>query len=149
MSSVRNSAKAIIIEDGHILVVKYAATDGFVYCLPGGGQQNGEPLTNALKRECLEEISSAVDVGELLFIREYIGHHYDRPGYHQVELMFHCTLQDGYECINGHETDIGQIGVEWLPIDRLDQYRLYPKAIIPLLMNEQYYHEPVYLGDVE
>lgn len=149
MNSVRNSAKAIIIEDGCILVVKYAATDGFVYCLPGGGQQNGEPLINTLKRECLEEISAAVDVGELFYIREYIGHHYGRPGFHQVELMFHCILQERYECINGHETDIGQIDVEWLPIDRLDQYRLYPNAIILLLMNKQDTHKLVYLGDVE
>ncbi|MHB1456001.1 MAG: NUDIX domain-containing protein [Armatimonadota bacterium] len=149
MRPIRNSAKAIVIRDGHLLAIRHIAADGFIYGLPGGGQENRETLVDALKRECLEEISSGVDVGYLLFIREYIGDRYGNPGFHQVEFMFSCTLQDGAECVNGSEPDPTQLEIEWLPIVHLDQYNLYPKAIISLLMNEQDKRIPVYLGDVD
>lgn len=147
MRPIRNSAKAIIIEGNRLLTLKCIDGDTIFYQLPGGGQQNSESLVNTLKRECLEEISSAVDVGDLMFIREYIGGKHG-PDWHQVEFMFACTLADSAECVNGFEPDTTQLSVEWLPVEQLDRYNLYPKAIIPLLMNEQNEHT-VYLGDVD
>lgn len=148
MRPIRNSAKAIIIKDKHLLTLKCIIEGDIFFQLPGGGQQNSETLVNALRRECIEEIASDVNVGDLVFIREYIG---GRNGtdWHQVEFMFSCILQDGTECVDGSEPDTTQIGIEWLPIEWLDQYNLYPKAIIPLLMNGQDEHTPVYLGNVD
>ena len=148
MRPIRNSAKAVIIVDHRLLTLKCIDGDTIFYQLPGGGQQNSETLVNALKRECLEEISSAVDVGDLMFIREYIGGKHG-PDWHQVEFMFACTLQDGVKCVNGFEPDTTQLSVEWLPITQLDQYNLHPKAITLLFMNGHGQNTPVYLGDVD
>ena len=124
---IRNSAKAIIVRNNQLLALKCIDRDTIFYQLPGGGQENGETLTDALKRECIEEISAEVEVGDLLFIREYIGGKHG-PGWHQVEFMFSCTLLDDMECTNGTEPDKAQIAIEWLPLERLDQYQLYPNA---------------------
>jgi ADP-ribose pyrophosphatase YjhB (NUDIX family) len=44
---------------------------GYWYCLPGGGQNPGENLREAVVRECQEEIGVVVTVAEILFIRDY------------------------------------------------------------------------------
>ena len=53
-------------------------------------------IINALKRECLEEIGSSVEMIKLRFIREYIGKNHqfasEDSNVHQVELMFECRL---------------------------------------------------------
>jgi len=53
---VRLSVKAIIVREGRLLVLKCRDQQGFWYVLPGGGQQVGETLDQALRRECLEEL---------------------------------------------------------------------------------------------
>ena len=49
--SVRNSAKAILLHDGKILVNRCVSRFGEYYALPGGGQKSGETLIEAVKRE--------------------------------------------------------------------------------------------------
>ena len=66
---IRNSAKAIIIVDNKLLVNKMNDGEMF-YLLPGGGQNPGELLSDALERECIEELRYHIRVNELLFVRE-------------------------------------------------------------------------------
>lgn len=154
MKPIRNSAKAIVIEDGKLLCTKNSDHLGVYYLLPGGGQNPGENLAEALKRECQEEISSEIEVHDLRYVRDYISNNHDyefadeNPGFHQVELMFRCSLVDGEEPATGETPDGHQIGVEWLPLDRLSEYRLYPKALIPYLMKHEDMSSIVYIGDV-
>lgn len=75
--NIRNSVKAIIIKDNKILTMKGKDDDGFYYLLPGGGQNHGETMVEALKRECLEEIGCNVEVLHLQIIREYIGKNHE------------------------------------------------------------------------
>jgi len=153
MRPVRTSAKAIILHDGKLLVLKFRDEGGFWFQLPGGGQEPGETLPEAVKRECLEEASVEVVVGDLRFVRDYIGknHEFANEGtsatFHQVEFMFACTLIDPMQTGNGSVLDTGQISVEWLPLNELDRYRLYPLALRPLIAQHQP-GMPVYLGDV-
>ena len=69
---------------------------GIFYLLPGGGQNHGETLKEGLQRECLEEIGTEVEIGELLYVREYIGKNHQfrnaHRAFHQVENVFRCTL---------------------------------------------------------
>ena len=67
MSSIRTSAKAIIVQGDCLLLVRYRDENGDWYILPGGGQKHGEPLAEALQRECQEEIGTTVQMGELKF----------------------------------------------------------------------------------
>jgi 8-oxo-dGTP pyrophosphatase MutT (NUDIX family) len=102
-----------------------------------------------LKRECLEELAVNVIVHDLRFVRDYIraNHPCHGPDWHQVELMFLCDLEDGAECKAGTAPDTYQEGIEWIPIDRLEEYRLFPKALRKVIPRMQDAEAPVYLGD--
>jgi len=149
MSKVRISAKAIIIQDGHLLVIRNRDSSGDWYTLPGGGQERGETLTAALNRECLEEIGSGVTVGRIRFVRDYIAKNHEfaaEDDSHQVEVMFECQLTSAPGL--GAKPDSMQTGVEWLELRDLSNHRLYPKALQRLLSGDAPVDGPLYLGDV-
>ena len=61
---IRNAVRAIIVRDAHILLLrKQGGGPGDRFALPGGGQDAGETLFQALQRECQEEIGTSVEVG--------------------------------------------------------------------------------------
>lgn len=151
---VRTATKAIIIRDGALLVTVNRDREGTYHLLPGGGQVPGETLPQALERECREEIGVSVDIGDLVLVRDYIGANHEfahAEGLeHQLELMFLCHLPDGVEPCQGCEPDGPQVGYAWLPLDQLDQHRVYPSVlaeVLPRLAREPG-AAPCYLGDV-
>ena len=156
MLQIRNSAKGIIIQDGKLLTIKNRDPLGNFYILPGGGQDHRETLHQALRRECQEELGVDIVIGRLRFIREYIGAHHEFSEHdgdvHQIEFMFDCHLAEGQIPTNGPAIDIYQIGVSWLPLAQLEQFRLYPAALIEPLKNVPFIEtnplKPIYLGDV-
>ncbi|HWO77419.1 MAG TPA: NUDIX domain-containing protein [Bacillus sp. (in: firmicutes)] len=152
--NIRNSAKAIIIIDDKVLLTKNMDDEGYFYLFPGGGQEFGETIHQALIRECIEEIGDLVEIGELLHIREYIGKNHEHSSFdmyvHQVEYYFVCNLKNGLSSFKvPTNPDSHQVGVEWVQIKDLLEYRIYPKElrkyIIKYVQNEKY---PVYLGDI-
>jgi 8-oxo-dGTP diphosphatase len=153
MKPVRNSIKAVIIREGKILLTVNNDGEKRFYLLPGGGQEPGETMEQALKRECLEEIGVTVKVGEMLWVREFLGSRYEWDvfhGLHQVEFMFVCSLEDGARPHVGTVSDTWQTGVEWVSLDRLPEVEFYPKTLKPLLTEyaEKKQGGRVYLGDV-
>lgn len=156
MPLIRNSAKAIIIQNGQLLTIKNRDPLGDFYILPGGGQEHHETLHEALRRECKEEIGVEIVIGRLQFVREYIGAHHEFSEYdgevHQIEFMFRCALKEGHRPSNGTMLDTYQIGISWLPIAQLDRYRLYPAVLKELIKtrcsDDIDSHIQVYLGDV-
>ena len=102
LKPVRPSIKAIIVRDAQLLVIanRNAAGQTF-YILPGGGQEPLESAPQALQRECLEEIGVDVQVGGLLYVRDYIAKNHqfahESPFFHGLELMFKCSFEDGLE----------------------------------------------------
>jgi len=148
---LRNSVKAVIIQDGKLLVLRKENGNGAYAVLPGGGQEHGETLRQALKREVLEEINARVKIGRLLHIREYFSekHEYaaeDRD-IHQVEFFFKCKLIDKYEPKNGHLPDPHQKEVVWVALDALDEAIFYPVTLRKILSDLKHDHSPVYLGE--
>ena len=150
--NIRNSAKAIIIRDGYLLTIKKQQNNDTYYVIPGGGQEHGENLHEAVIRECKEELGADVEVGELLFVREYIGKNHQFAEIHalahQTEFMFLCkTKQQAFQ--EGTNLDEHQIGTEWLPIRELLNYNLYPQVLRSQIST--FYEgksQTVYLGDV-
>ncbi len=152
MKPIRNGAKAIIIEDGKLLAIKLADGRGYWYALPGGGQEPGEALTEALRRECMEEIGAEIVICDLRFVRDYIGNNHEfafsDSETHAVEMMFLCRLAKGADPRPGAVPDTGQVGLEWLELDTLDSYRLYPLGLRALIPRHDDPDVPVYLGDM-
>src|SRR5664279_5304494 len=110
----RISAKAVIVRDQRLLLISKHDAKGVYYLLPGGGQEQNERLDEAVKRECREELGADVEVGELLFVRDYIGRNHEfgaTDTSHQVELMFECRVAEAYEPAIGATPDNDQIGV--------------------------------------
>jgi 8-oxo-dGTP diphosphatase len=150
MKPIRNSVKAVIIQDNQLLLTKNVDAEGYFYLFPGGGQEHGEQLSDTLIRECMEEIGQKVIAADLLHIREYIGKNHQfaewDSGVHQVEFYFQCSLENPEaELGNGIQPDEHQVAVEWVPIERLNEIRLYPQTLGTMLREGS--KSPAYLGD--
>ncbi|MFN8533368.1 MAG: NUDIX domain-containing protein [Dehalococcoidia bacterium] len=151
ITRVRNSAKAIVIVENRLLTIHLRTERlGDFFMLPGGGQQPGESLHQALQRECREEIGTTVTIHELCFVRDYVGRNHDfspaDADLHLVELMFRCDLDDPARLGEGILPDDHQVGLAWLDLERLD--RFYPAGLRPLLRGGLAGAPPRYLGDL-
>jgi len=135
-----------------LLAIKMRDQTGIFYILPGGGQRHGETLHEGLRRECLEEIGTEVEVGELLYVREYIGKNHEfrksHHAFHQLESVFRCSLPDPLTIGPGTEHDKKQIGVEWIPLESIPSCRLLPKVVKSFFTAEGFKTPLKYLGDV-
>jgi ADP-ribose pyrophosphatase YjhB (NUDIX family) len=127
------SAKAAVIRDGAILLVRY--DDPHVhYNLPGGRLLNGESLRAAVTRKLRMECAANGSAGQLLFVYEHIPDERDpEPGdYQKVQFTFLAELDSDSEPSNPPAaTD--QSGVEWVPLDKLPDVVLYPLVTEKLL----------------
>ena len=128
--TVRNSAKALVINDGKMLAIKIKDSDGEFYIMPGGGQDTDESLADCVCREVREEVGIQIECGELLFVIE--GIHGER--FHRVDLVFNCKYID---CIKDAVLcgDTNQIGFDWLDISTLNVQPLYPSKLRRQIMN--------------
>ncbi|GGE68802.1 NUDIX domain-containing protein [Priestia taiwanensis] len=146
--NIRNSIKAVIIKEDSVLLTKNRGASGDFYIFPGGGQDHGEVMHDTLRRECMEELGAEIEVGELLYVREYIGKNHEfaetDAHAHQVEFYFHCTLKDD-KLVTPTQPDPKQIGVEWLRIDQLQEYDVYPKRLTNYFIKKT---SSIYLGDI-
>ena len=152
MPPIRTAARALIIHQSKLLAIKMRDHSGVFYILPGGGQHHGETLREGLHRECREEIGTEVEVGELLYVREYIGKNHQfrhaHRSFHQLESVFRCTLPDPDGIGPGTEHDKKQIGVEWIPLEELQQRRFLPDVIKSFFTANDFKPHSNYLGDV-
>ena len=152
MRPIRTAARALIIREGKLLAIKMRDQSGIFYILPGGGQRHSETLKQCLERECLEEIGTEVEVGELLYVREYIGKNHEfrnaHSAFHQLESVFRCTLPTPDGIGPGSEHDKKQIGVEWIPLNDLKNRRFLPEVIKQYFSDTDFTPDSNYLGDV-
>ena len=79
-------------EGDRLLLVRHRGvgpTDTF-WSPPGGGMQFGETAPDALVREFAEETGLTIDVGNLLFVNEFL-----QPPLHALELFFKVYVTGG------------------------------------------------------
>ena len=122
MGRIRNSAKALIIKDGKMAAIKIRDAGEEWYIMPGGGQEAGETLNEAVCREVSEELGIAIEC------KEYIDN--------MPDAVLH--------------GDTNQVGIGWLDISTLNLQPLYPSKLRRQIMN-YYQGKPykVYLGNEE
>ncbi|MDM8534300.1 NUDIX domain-containing protein [Clostridiaceae bacterium HSG29] len=149
--NIRNSIKAIIIENNKILLTKNKYNGEEFYLLPGGGQRKFETIEETLKRECFEEVGAEIEIIKLLFIREYIGKNHqfsiEDKNIHQVELMFECKLINDELYLTENKDDF-QIGYEWIELSDLKNILLYPDKLKEVIDENGEFSKEIYLGDI-
>ncbi|WDU83289.1 NUDIX domain-containing protein [Caloramator sp. Dgby_cultured_2] len=105
-----------------------------------------------MKRECKEEIGAEVEVGDLKFVRDYIGKNHEFKEWdsdvHQIEYMFICFLKGEINYEKANEKDAYQIGIEWIDLKNLKDVRIYPKKLSEVIKEDGSFEDIVYLGDV-
>jgi 8-oxo-dGTP diphosphatase len=154
---VRIGVQAVIIENNNILTIKKRGENSgdVMYLLPGGKQEFGETLEQAVCREVMEEVGIHVKVEEFLFLREFIGANHEHveanQHLHIVSPIFLCSIKPGHDIPQTPPNpDPDQIGAEWIPIKELANIRFYPKELIPQLIEVAHGNKPShgYVGDI-
>lgn len=148
---IRNGVRAVILRERQLLLLRKAYEDGSErYVLPGGAQDSGETLTDALQRECREEIGTEVTVSGLLYLADYFKPRTAQPDVirQQLELLFLCEVPGDYVAQNGHAPDSHQVAVVWVAQDRLVEINLSPSDLTAVLSSADLTSHPVYLGEI-
>jgi 8-oxo-dGTP diphosphatase len=146
---LRLSAKALIVRDQKLLVIRKRDENQDYFLLPGGGQEHGETLPEVVRREVLEETGYRVRAGDLVFVRDYIGANHefakDSSHFHQVEFYFKAELESDH-AEKPTIPDDGQTGIEWIPLEQVESSRIYPMSLRREIATQA--AKPVYRGDV-
>ncbi len=149
--TIRNAAKAIILHEGKVLLVKYRNRAGETcYTIPGGGQNCLETMEEAIYRECLEETGYQVAVSDFLALYEEIiedkAFQEKHPAYaHKIFHIFACHLKSDVQQ-SPSEMDEGQTGFEWADIRLMDSMNLYPLALRERISDLLSGKGPLFLG---
>jgi len=142
---VRNSAKAIVIHEGKMLVNRCSSRFGEYYALPGGGQHSGEMLHETVKRELLEETGYSVVPLRLSGIYERISENHGDGIGHKIYFIFLCKL-GSEKRLQPTETDRFQIGMEWVDLKEIRHRNLFPRAIRDNINSLIGYGETIFIG---
>lgn len=106
-----------VIEDGAVLLVKRGREPGRgLWAVPGGKVRHGEPMREAARREVLEETGLVVEVGDAIWVGEFI------------EDEHHIVLIDFAGMVTGGELQAADDAEDarWVPLSEAADYPLTP-----------------------
>lgn len=125
---MRIRPSALIIKEQQLLTLKYTYPGGVIYALPGGNLEFGENLKDALERELQEELGIKATISDLHTIAEVLF-----EGKNTIHIVFHCSGFKGDLALNPSETTAQ--AYEWLPVEELEKYTLYPNIGFNIIAN--------------
>lgn len=143
----RLRAAAIIIENNCVL---FATNDAEKYYYSiGGAIELGETAENAILREVKEETGIEYEIDRLAFIQENFFKRNDGMlkdlSCHEITFYFLMKSRGSQE-LNSHSKTLNNTideKMEWLPIDKLDEYEAYPFFFRDKLKNLPPYPEHI------
>jgi ADP-ribose pyrophosphatase YjhB (NUDIX family) len=113
----------VIIENDHLLLMKYEYGSQEIFNLPGGNPDENELFPQTIARECQEELAIEVEIGELLLMGE-IPASQDRVA--SLHLLFQGKIISGIPVLQENETTAKEI--IWMPIAEISKNLLYPNV---------------------
>ena len=127
---IRIRVSALIVRDEKLLLIKCHDDEiGLHYNVPGGGLEYGETLEDGLRRELKEETCVDIEIGPFVMLYEVLHPDETLPKgvHHSLGVFFKCTIQNGFEPRLPDTPDEFQIGVEWVAIEDLPKFPLWPR----------------------
>jgi 8-oxo-dGTP diphosphatase len=116
---LRSRVNGVLIEENKILMAKHQMGEGREFwSVPGGGMKYGSSASENLQREFLEETGLVIEVGNYLFVHEYLD-----PPLHAMEHFFEVKKKSGHLML-GIDPELeqqGQILMElaWMDIGQI------------------------------
>lgn len=109
--TMRVGVYGILIRDHKILMVRTQSGSRLVYNFPGGGVEFEEGLSDALVRECNEELGTIVKIKDHIFSSQKLYEHQDFPGT--------CSFNIYYTIECADYIDLEKQGATWFDLDHL------------------------------
>ena len=132
-------AAGVIIHNNKVLVHKNVNSDH--YALVGGRIEIGENSVDTIKREIKEELGKDIKITEYI---STIENFFEMKGSKYHEIMFVHKV----EFVDEKDKDIeytleniegkDYLKYEWLELDKIEQYPLWPKAIQEVLKENKF-----------
>jgi ADP-ribose pyrophosphatase YjhB (NUDIX family) len=125
--SVRVGCAAVILDPARQRVFLTRRADNSLWCLPGGGMEPGESVTEACIREVFEETGLVVAVTRLIGVYsdpDRLMVYADGNAYHVVGLCFLAEHRGGDPVLSEETTQFGFFSLEEIDsLPMLDQHR--------------------------
>jgi ADP-ribose pyrophosphatase YjhB (NUDIX family) len=122
-NSLRVAVSAFVLDDADRLLM-IRRTDNDLYALPGGGQEIGETVAQAVVREVAEETGIDVEVTGVIGIYSNPAHviaYDDGEVRQEFSICFRATPTGGKPCTSNESSE-----VEWVTRKRLDELNIHP-----------------------
>ena len=120
----KRTAVAIIIKNGHVLLLKRKDTDKAlpsVYCLPGGKQEGNEDSAETMIREVFEE--TRLDIGNWRFLEQKENDRFIIDFFVVTRTIGTVTLSDEHESARWvHPKDFKSLAIAPLTEKVLNKY---------------------------
>jgi 8-oxo-dGTP pyrophosphatase MutT (NUDIX family) len=128
--------RAVIVENGSLLLVHRIKKERDYYVFPGGGVEDGETDKEALVREAMEELGVAVEVGNQFAVCEPDP----SGGENQTQIFYECRITGGklgtgtgpeFQPENSYR---GTYAFEWVPCAELGDRAVFPEEVKRLFL---------------
>ncbi len=153
MSAIRNSAKALVYQNGRLLLNCHLTSTGErYYDLPGGGQHPYETMEEAIIREVLEETGLTVEpvrfaaLAEEIFTDEGMRARYPQYCHRCMHIFLVKVLPGAAQACA--ELDFQQTGSLWVTAEEAENLPLVPLQLRGRVRELLNAHAPVYLGSL-
>lgn len=130
MQNIHVQARALIIQDEHILLCKTKGLKENFYFLPGGHVNHAESLIDCLKRELKEEIGLDFKIGDFLACSEhYYNQKYQLYKCHKHDYGFIYRAEISQQLTNNIQTIEDHIEIHLLKLSDLDNINYQPARL--------------------
>lgn len=134
---MNNRVRAIIKKEGKVLLIHRIKEGREYWVFPGGGVEDGESLSDALRRECMEELGVIVEIGDVFTINEFTA-----DNVISKEFFIKCEIVGGelgsgkgpeYVSDNGYK---GTYNLEWISVKELLRFVVKPEEVKDMIFKE-------------
>lgn len=125
--AVRIAVRAVLVEDGRLLLVNAWKGRTHLWCAPGGGVEPHQSLPDNLAREVREETGLVIEVGAPCLVNEF----HDPGGpFHQVDIYFRATTLPGSPRPETWTDPEGVVSERrWVTASEYDRLRVKPDSL--------------------